>query len=129
MSRRHEQGQDLIEHALVLPLFLLFTLGIIEFGYLYLQYNTITNAAREGARAGVIPLTCDLACVEGIALDFTTIAGIDPDVVEITASNPTAGQVQVVIVYETSLITAPLIRAVGGDGAITLQTSATMNRE
>ncbi len=105
MSRRAahgpggDLGQDLIEYAYTMPLFLLLVLGIMEFGYLFFQYSTITNAAREAARAGIVPVTCDLACVRGVARHFTDAAGLDPADLTITATNPTAGQVRVVITY------------------------------
>ncbi len=52
---RHEEGQDIIEYALILPFLLLLTFGIFEGGLLFFHYNTVANAAREGARAGIIP--------------------------------------------------------------------------
>jgi Flp pilus assembly protein TadG len=54
--RRRDQagGQSLVEFALILtPLFLLL-LGIIQFGFIFNAYVTMTNAAREGARTGTI---------------------------------------------------------------------------
>lgn len=49
-----ERGQSLVEFALVLmPLFLIL-LGIIQFGFVFNSYVTITNAAREGARIGTV---------------------------------------------------------------------------
>src|SRR5262245_25103904 len=45
-----EQGQSLVEFAMVLPLLLVIGLGTVEFGRAYYQYNTLTKAVREGAR-------------------------------------------------------------------------------
>jgi Flp pilus assembly protein TadG len=54
IRRRSERGQSLVEFALVLmPLFVIL-LGIIQFGFIFNSYVTITNAAREGARNGTI---------------------------------------------------------------------------
>ena len=53
-AARREAGQELVEFALILPLLLLLFLGIIEFGRAILAYNTIANAAREGARYGIV---------------------------------------------------------------------------
>jgi Flp pilus assembly protein TadG len=44
----------LVEFALILPLLLLLILGIIEFGYVFTVYTGLFNAAREGARYGVV---------------------------------------------------------------------------
>jgi Flp pilus assembly protein TadG len=52
---RSEDGAQLVEFALVLPLLLLVVLGIAEFGFIFQRYEVITNAAREGARLAVLP--------------------------------------------------------------------------
>jgi Flp pilus assembly protein TadG len=49
-----ERGQSLVEFALVMmPLFIIL-LGIIQFGFIFNAYVTITNATREGARLGTV---------------------------------------------------------------------------
>ena len=51
--RSRAEGQSLVEFALVLtPLFLII-LGIVQFGFIFNAYVTMTNAAREAARDGV----------------------------------------------------------------------------
>ncbi len=45
------QGQSMVELALVLPLFVLFIIGIFDLGRAFFAYIAITNAAREGARS------------------------------------------------------------------------------
>ena len=52
---RDARGAELIEFAMVLPLFLLLTAGIFDFGMMFRTYEAVTNAAREGARVGVLP--------------------------------------------------------------------------
>ncbi len=49
-----EAGQSLVEFAMVLMPLLVILLGIIQFGFVFNAYVTITNAAREGARTGTI---------------------------------------------------------------------------
>ncbi len=44
----------MVELALVLPLLLLLVFGLIEFGLLIYNKAVITNASREGARAGIV---------------------------------------------------------------------------
>lgn len=47
-------GQSLVEFSLVLmPLFLIL-LGIIQFGFIFQSYVTMTNAARDAARLGTV---------------------------------------------------------------------------
>jgi Flp pilus assembly protein TadG len=54
LDRHAGRGQSLVEFALILiPLFLIL-LGIIQFGFIFNSYVTMTNAAREGARIGTI---------------------------------------------------------------------------
>ncbi len=50
-----EQGTALLETALTLPLLLLVSVGIFEFGRAYQTWQVLTNAAREGARIAVLP--------------------------------------------------------------------------
>ena len=52
---RSEEGAELIEFALVLPMLLLVVLGIAEFAFMFQRYEVVTNAAREGARMAVLP--------------------------------------------------------------------------
>jgi Flp pilus assembly protein TadG len=49
-----EAGQSLVEFSLILfPLFFIL-LGIIQFGFIFNTYVTMTNAARDAARMGTI---------------------------------------------------------------------------
>ena len=50
-----ERGAELIEFAFALPILLLVVAGIVDFGILFQRYETVTNAAREGARIGILP--------------------------------------------------------------------------
>lgn len=52
-SKRGEtEGQALVETALLLLFLLLLLMGIIEFGFIFYGYVRVSNATREGARAG-----------------------------------------------------------------------------
>ncbi|MDO9556350.1 MAG: TadE/TadG family type IV pilus assembly protein [Coriobacteriia bacterium] len=53
ISRRHtpsDEGAAAVEFALVAMILVMLLVGIIQFGYLFYQWNEITHAAREGAR-------------------------------------------------------------------------------
>jgi Flp pilus assembly protein TadG len=54
---RGERGAALIETAMTLPLLLLVSAGIFEFGRAYQTWQVLTNAAREGARMAVLSQT------------------------------------------------------------------------
>lgn len=47
-----ERAQTMVEFALVFPIILLITYGIIEVGRAVFIYSAVTSAAREGARYG-----------------------------------------------------------------------------
>ena len=49
-----QKGASAVEFALVLPLLIMLTFGIIEFGFYLFNKQVITNASREGARAGIV---------------------------------------------------------------------------
>ena len=51
----NEHGQAIVELALTLPLLLLVVLGVFDFGLMFQRFEVVTNAAREGARVGVLP--------------------------------------------------------------------------
>lgn len=82
MSRATQgsRGQTLAEFALVLPVLLLVMMGILDFGRAVFAYNTLSNAARDGARVAIV----DQTVVGGIpagaqrAADQATGLGVDP---------------------------------------------------
>jgi len=51
---KSQQGQAMVELALVLPILLVLLCGIIEFGRIFGAYMVISNLSREGARYGVV---------------------------------------------------------------------------
>jgi Flp pilus assembly protein TadG len=53
-SKPKQQGQSLVEFAIILPVFILLAVVIFDFGRAVYYYSAIHNAAREGARYGVI---------------------------------------------------------------------------
>jgi Flp pilus assembly protein TadG len=50
MTERRERGGALVELAVVLPLLLLLSLGVIEGAWAYSQQQAVRSLAREGAR-------------------------------------------------------------------------------
>ncbi len=54
---RHKNGQSLVELAISLPLLLMILLGLADFGFLLYAHVQVSNAAREGARAGALYLS------------------------------------------------------------------------
>ncbi len=54
VDRRH-RATAVVEAVIVLPILLLLTLGAIEYGWLFLNAQQVTNAARQGARIAILP--------------------------------------------------------------------------
>lgn len=53
--RCRQRGTEIVEAAIILPLLLMVVLGAIEYGWLFLNAQQITNAARHGARIAILP--------------------------------------------------------------------------
>ena len=49
----NNRGVAAVEFAICLPILLLFVLGSIEFGLMFYNKQVMTNASREGVRAGI----------------------------------------------------------------------------
>lgn len=68
----NQQGAAMVEFAIVLPLLLVFLFGIIEFSLVAYNKQILTNAAREGARAGIVarntPMT--VSAIKQIVLNY-----------------------------------------------------------
>lgn len=75
------QGQGLVEFALVLPIFVLVLVGLFDLGRAVFAYNTITNAAREGARLAIV--NQDTATIVQRAKDQTAIVELNDPSVEV----------------------------------------------
>lgn len=68
MNREHtdrEDGASMVEVGLVLPILILLAIGLSEIGFLVIDYITVSNAARSGARtasaAAISPTADDVA--------------------------------------------------------------------
>ncbi len=95
-ARGRQAGTSVVEMALVLPLLLLLVFGIGDFGIAYTQWNSLTNAVREGARVGVVFQTpCNPAAVTTAIVNtvstFAASSGLDGPSIVTTVTNPCAG--------------------------------------
>jgi Flp pilus assembly protein TadG len=91
--RRSEAGTSVVEMAIVLPLLLLLVFAIGDFGIAYTRWNSLTNAVREGARAGVVfRAPCDAATVttdiQNTVSNFAASSGLDGPSIVTTVTNP-----------------------------------------
>ena len=61
-----EDGQALVEFALIMPFLLLFLVGIVEFGRAWNEHDALTDATREGARQAAVYDDAGLVTVDSI---------------------------------------------------------------
>ncbi len=54
VGSKGQSGASAVEFAIVLPILVLLVFGIIEFSVAFYDKAMITNASREGARAGIV---------------------------------------------------------------------------
>jgi Flp pilus assembly protein TadG len=54
INLRSERGQSLTEFALALPVLALLLFAVIQFGIVFNDYVTLTDATRAGARKGAV---------------------------------------------------------------------------
>lgn len=71
-----EQGQSLTEFALALPILALLLFAVIQFGIVFNNYVTLTDATRAGARKGAVarrlpnPTSATVTAVRNSATDL-----------------------------------------------------------
>lgn len=121
--RKRENGQSLLEFALVLPILLVVLAGVLDLGRLYFSYVTVTDAAGEGASYAAIHPD-DTAGIIARAQDATGgLVEIDPGLVNVYQPPDLNRAIAVDITYEFSLVT-PLVNAILPDGVIKLHAVA-----
>lgn len=54
-QKNRYRGVAAVEAAVVFPLLIILTFGVIEYGWMFLKIHQITNAARHGSRVAIRP--------------------------------------------------------------------------
>jgi len=135
---RNQRGAALIETAITLPLVLLVSVSIFEFGRAYQTWQVLTNAAREGSRVAVLEAYTD-AQVTTVVRNYLT-AGRLPNAasasIAVVRNVPfgisTASRITVSYPFQFMVLSpvAKLIRSNSTVGApLTMQSSALMRNE
>jgi len=138
-ARRNERGSELIELAIVLPILLLCFAAIVDFGFLFQRYETITNAAREGARLASLP-NYTVADVQGRIANYMAASGLSggptPYVNQTATRTLPSGQTisvaEVVVWYPAGMTyLGPIAGLVGasGHGSMMLRATSIMRAE
>jgi len=131
--RKREDGQSLVEFALIVPIFLLVLFAIVDFGMAFHAWITVTNSAREGARVGAVRATSPQ--IEQRVRD--TAESLDQANLTVSVTNAEGapgGSVVVDVSYDYSLMTplADLLNMVSGGSipaTLNLDSTADMRLE
>lgn len=125
-----QRGQTLVEMALVLPVFLLFVMGIFDLGRAVLLGNTVAEAARQGARYAVVnPADCT-GIKTAVTNALAGVAQVAPSAVTINeASGIDTGDPVTVSVTTTFTPITPLIAQAMKASSVTIQRASTMKIE
>ena len=90
---RAQQGAQILEFALVLPLLVVFVVGIYDFGQAFNVKEKLNFAAKDGARLGATQPTNDLS--QNLPASVTAIRDlVDADLIAAGVSDCALGQIQ-----------------------------------
>jgi Flp pilus assembly protein TadG len=119
-----------VEFAVVAPVFFLLVFAMIEFGRMVMVQQILTNAAREGARVGVLDGSTE-SKVDTAVNNYLTAAGISNSTITVSPNPPSSatssGAVTVTVSVpfnSVSWLPSPLYL-----GGKTMSFSAVMRRE
>jgi uncharacterized protein (UPF0333 family) len=98
----HHRGQTMVEFALLIPALLLLTVVMLDLGRGVYYYSVIYNAAREGARYGIIHPD-DVVGIEAAARDLAI--GLDQSKLIINPATIISDTIQVEVHYSFEPVT------------------------
>lgn len=130
---QNEKGSAAAEFALTLPLLMLMVFGTVEFGLGLHRQQVITDASREGARAGIIMSTPRPSAgeIQNVVTNYLSTAGWDPDQATITvtgAGGASGSDLTVRVEYPSSFAMLSVL-APGVPSSITLHATTVMRLE
>lgn len=96
---RRARGAAVVELAIITPVLLTMLFGIIEYGYVFMVRQTLTNAAREGVRIAFLQTTeAPYTEVTGRVDEVMTAAGLSTYTTAMTHATEANGWVETVTV-------------------------------
>ncbi|MGI6308985.1 MAG: TadE/TadG family type IV pilus assembly protein, partial [Dethiobacteria bacterium] len=128
--KKNDQGQSLVEFAIILPLLLLVLLGIIQFGIIFSSYITVTTAAREGARVAIVgadDITIKNKVTETVSAS-AFLNEIDSGDIEIEPESRIQKHMVTVTVNASAKIVVPFLNYLAGE-SFPISSSAKMRVE
>ena len=122
------RGAAVVETAVVAPILVLGMLGMMEVGWAFMLRQTVTLAAREGARAGSLP-GATLADVQA-AVDGAMGAGnLDGYTMTSNIANLGPSDLEVSVTVSIPLDRATFTGQLIGGGSFQISSTTTMRRE
>lgn len=112
--QRDERGTALIEFALILPLLLVVTIAVVDFGRAFFVKNVLEQAAREGVRLRAVTSSSDSALVTQRVNQVAGPANVTITNVLIEGPTP-AKQVHVKVTAEFNWIFPGVFNLVGAN--------------
>lgn len=121
--RKTEAGQSLVEFSLILPVFLVLMFGLVDFGRAFYTWMIVTNAAREGARAGAVQLdtnSINQRIYGSFCNSYPSSCAIDtsrmpaPKLDNVQGARGTAVTVDISYNFEYVTPLGPLLQLIGG---------------
>lgn len=125
--KQKEDGQALVEFALVLPILLILLCGIVDFGWIYYNQITLNNAAREGARYAVIHYDPTIDWKEE-ATDKMIRSMVGVKSATAIVSDPVEQQITASVTATPRILTA-FTSTILGKNTVTLHANCTMRLE
>jgi hypothetical protein len=122
LEEHRSHGQSFVELALVLPMLLVMTLGVFEFGRLIYTVTCVSHAARDGARIAMNRSVSD-AAVRQRVIDSAEPITIATDDIAISSRAP--GQAFTVTVSYGFSSPIPLVNELWGGGEFEISRTRT----
>jgi len=91
MRKLNERGAVAAEFALLLPVLLAILFGIMEFGLIMYGREVVTNATREGARAGIIQRVPAVTAAQITTVATNYLTGTGVSAASVTFAVPASG--------------------------------------
>lgn len=88
LTRRPRRGNGVLEAALVLPVLLFLSMGMVEFGQFFYAKHTIQAAARDGCRTAILPTSTHSQATSAVS-NTMSAAGYIPSKYSVSFQNPT----------------------------------------
>jgi len=138
INQKKQAGAAMVEFALVLPILLFVVFGIAELGIGLYDKAVITNASREGARAGIVlrnpkPGVTDITRAATLYAQNYLITFGRQNVPVVTVTGNLGGgfgtEITVNVAYQYTGLGLGKLLSVFNNGPVTIAANTTMNNE